>query len=89
MLLIVHTPIAPRSASWPASVAAGGGGRSAPERLHTPRPISGTGTYTFMIWATQGSPSLFRIQITDSSGATVYDNGVQQPIGGGSIIVHP
>ncbi|HVA74451.1 MAG TPA: hypothetical protein VNF71_07780 [Acidimicrobiales bacterium] len=38
-----------------------------------------------MIWATDGSPDMFRIQITDSTtGAIVYDNGVQQPIGGGS-----
>jgi hypothetical protein len=52
--------------------------------------INGAGSYTFMIWATQGSPSTFRIQITDNNngGATVYDNGTQQPISGGSIIVH-
>ena len=43
-----------------------------------------------MIWATDNGSSgdTFRIQITDSTTATVYDNGVQQVIGGGSIIVH-
>ena len=52
--------------------------------------INGAGSYTFMIWATQGSPSTFRIQITDNNnnGATVYDNGPNETIGGGSIIVH-
>ncbi len=51
--------------------------------------INGTGSYTFIIWATSGSPDTFRIQITDSgTGATVYDNGVKQPLGGGSIAIH-
>ncbi|MHB8892672.1 MAG: hypothetical protein ACYC65_11580 [Candidatus Limnocylindrales bacterium] len=52
--------------------------------------INGTGSFTFMLWATQGSPCTFRIQITDDSDndAVVYDNGVQQALGGGSIIVH-
>lgn len=50
--------------------------------------INGTGDYQFMIWAKDGSPDTFRIQITDQNGNTVYDNGVQQAIGGGSIIVH-
>ena len=48
--------------------------------------INGTGTYGFMIRATDGSPDTFRIQITDGD-TTVYDNGVQS-IGGGSIVVH-
>ncbi len=52
--------------------------------------INGTGSYTFMIWAKDGKPDTFRIQITDNSngGATVYDNGVNQTIGGGSIVIH-
>jgi len=51
--------------------------------------INGAGTYDFMIWATDGSPDTFRIRITDSvTGNVVYDNGVAQAIGGGSIIVH-
>jgi hypothetical protein len=52
--------------------------------------INGAGAYDFMIWATQGSPNTLRVQITDDNndGAVVYDNGVQQALGGGSIIVH-
>ncbi|MGH7175186.1 MAG: hypothetical protein ACREGR_02420, partial [Minisyncoccia bacterium] len=50
--------------------------------------IDGQGSYPFMIWATAGSPSTFRIQVTDPvSGAIVYDTGTQS-LGGGSIIVH-
>jgi hypothetical protein len=47
--------------------------------------------YKFMIWAGDGSPDTFRIKIwwEDSLGEhVVYDNGVQQAIAGGSIIVH-
>jgi hypothetical protein len=47
--------------------------------------------YQFMIWATDGSPDTFRIKIwyEDSSGPViVYDNGFDQSIGGGSIVVH-
>jgi hypothetical protein len=50
--------------------------------------INDSGSYQFMLWATDGSPDTFRIEITDSSGTTVYDNGVAQAVGGGSIIVH-
>ena len=51
--------------------------------------INGAGSYAFMIWASEGSPDMFRIQITDSSGNTVYDNGPDgSPIGGGSIVIH-
>jgi len=32
--------------------------------------------------------SQIRFQITDSNGNTVYDNGIQQAIGGGSIVIH-
>ena len=50
--------------------------------------INGAGSYQFMIWATQGSPNTFRIQVTDPvTGTTVYDSGTQA-LGGGSIIVH-
>jgi hypothetical protein len=50
--------------------------------------INGTGSYQFMIWATEGSPNAFRIQITDpASGNTVYDTATRS-LGGGSIIVH-
>jgi len=50
--------------------------------------INGSGSYTFLIWATDGSPDTFRIQITDSNENAVYDNGMQQAIGGGSIVIH-
>ena len=52
--------------------------------------INGAGSYTFMLWATSGSPDTFRIQITDdnNAGAIVYDNGVLPPIGGGAIVIH-
>jgi hypothetical protein len=47
--------------------------------------------YKFMIWAGDHSPDTFRMKIwwEDGSGEhVVYDNGVQQAIGGGSIVVH-
>ena len=47
--------------------------------------------YKFMIWAGDDNPDTFRIKIwwEDGSGEhLVYDNGVQQAIGGGSIVVH-
>jgi len=47
--------------------------------------------YRFMIWATDGSPDTFRIKIwyeVNLSDVIVYDNGFDQPIGGGSIVVH-
>ncbi len=51
--------------------------------------INGVGNYSFMIWAGDGSPDTFRIKIWDPvTGAVVYDNGVQQPIGSGSIVIH-
>lgn len=50
--------------------------------------INGGGSYNFMIWATDGSPDTLRIRITDMSGVLIYDNGVQQALGGGSIVIH-
>jgi hypothetical protein len=52
--------------------------------------INGAGSYDFMIWAGDGSPDTFRIQITDPSkgNAVVYDNGVKQALGGGGIVIH-
>jgi len=47
--------------------------------------------YKFMLWAGDGSPDTFRIRIwwEDAAGEhDVYDNGVDQPIGGGNIVVH-
>jgi streptogramin lyase len=51
--------------------------------------INGVGNYGFMLWATDGSPDTFRIKIwVAETDSLVYDNGVAQPIGGGSIVVH-
>lgn len=53
--------------------------------------INGLGEYKFMITALDGNPDAFRVKIwyEDGSGEiTIYDNGSNQPIGGGSIVVH-
>jgi hypothetical protein len=55
--------------------------------------INGAGNYGFMIWANDngngGATDTFRIQIVDKDNgdATVYDNGVQQTLGGGNILI--
>ena len=44
-----------------------------------------------MIWAIDGDPDTFRIKIWYEDGSSeviVYDNGFNQPIGGGSILIH-
>ena len=53
--------------------------------------INGEGDYRFMLWAGDGEPDTFRIKIWWEDGDTenvVYDNGFDQEIGGGSIVVH-
>lgn len=58
--------------------------------------INGAGVYQFMIWAgdgkDSGDPDTFRIKIWSEAGdgieTVVYDNGIQQAIGGGSIVIH-
>jgi len=53
--------------------------------------INGQGVYQFMITAVDGSPDTFRIQIwyVDEFGEhIIYDNGADQPLGGGSVTVH-
>ncbi|MCJ7584251.1 MAG: PKD domain-containing protein, partial [Anaerolineales bacterium] len=50
--------------------------------------INGQGTYKFMLSADDGSPDKFRIQIWDAGDGLVYDNGSQQALGGGSIVIH-
>jgi len=55
--------------------------------------LNGVNGYKFMIWATDmsklnGTTDTFRIQITDASDVVVYDNGTEQAIAGGSIVVH-
>jgi hypothetical protein len=49
--------------------------------------LNGEGSYSFRIWADDGTTDTFRIQIWDANGI-VYDNGAQQSLGGGSIKVH-
>ncbi|MDH4140414.1 MAG: FG-GAP repeat protein, partial [Coriobacteriia bacterium] len=47
--------------------------------------------YKFMIWAGDGETDTFRMKIwyeVDDVETAVYDNGVDQAIGGGSIVVH-
>ncbi|MHC4354874.1 MAG: hypothetical protein ACYS0H_19405, partial [Planctomycetota bacterium] len=54
--------------------------------------INGAGDYKFMLWAGDGAPDTFQIKIWEEIVEGVefiyYDNGVDQPIGGGSIIIH-
>lgn len=49
--------------------------------------INGQGSYQFMINADDDNPDTFRIQIWGDNGI-VYDNGSQQSLGGGNIVVH-
>ena len=46
--------------------------------------------FRFMIWARDDSPDTFRIRIWWENGGenVVYDNGFNQPISGGSIVIH-
>jgi PKD repeat protein len=55
--------------------------------------INGAGDYKFMIWASDKDADTFRIRIWEEDEATgveteVYDNGFDQEIGGGSIVIH-
>ena len=58
--------------------------------------INGAGEYKFMLWAGDGTGTdgadTFRIKIWYENGlgveTVVYDNGMDQEIAGGSIIVH-
>lgn len=54
--------------------------------------INGVGEYKFQIWAQDLDPDTFRIKIweEDEFGAetVIYDNGFDQEIGGGSIVIH-
>jgi len=53
--------------------------------------INGEGEYKFKLWAGDGDPDTFRIKIWWEEGEVehiVYDNGVDQPIAGGNIVVH-
>jgi len=57
--------------------------------------INDSGDYGFLLTgkysAIQGGPAkdTFRIKIWDKgTGLTVYDNGTDQPIGGGNVVIH-
>jgi uncharacterized repeat protein (TIGR01451 family) len=55
--------------------------------------INGEGEYKFRIWAGDADPDTFRIKIWEEDELTaeetvIYDNGFDQAIGGGSIVIH-
>ena len=52
--------------------------------------VNGEGGYKFMLWAGDGEVDTFRIKIwyEDGGEVVVYDNGFDQPVGGGNIVVH-
>ncbi|HEY32959.1 MAG TPA: hypothetical protein G4O10_07620 [Dehalococcoidia bacterium] len=53
--------------------------------------INGIGEYRFLIWAGDDEVDTFRIKIWYEVGDTeivVYDNGMDQEIGGGQIVIH-
>ncbi len=53
--------------------------------------INGDDGYRFVIWAGDDEPDTFRIKIwieTDGDETVVYDNGFDQVIEGGSIVIH-
>jgi hypothetical protein len=55
--------------------------------------INGEGLYKFKLWAGDGAPDTFRIKIWTEDEMTadedvVYDNGSDQALGGGSIVIH-
>jgi hypothetical protein len=54
--------------------------------------VNGQGEFKFMLWAGDGGSDTFRIRIwtEDDSGVEtdIYDNGFDQAIGGGNIVIH-
>jgi hypothetical protein len=54
--------------------------------------INGEGSYKFMIWAGDGDTDTFRIKIWEEDAEDIetvtYDNGFEQAIGGGNIVIH-
>ena len=50
--------------------------------------INGEGEYKFQLWAGDNDPDTFRIKIWEGGEDAVYDNGMNQPIGGGNIVIH-
>jgi PKD repeat protein len=53
-------------------------------------PSEGGDPFEFMIWAGDDEPDTFRIKIwcDDGGEEVVYDNGMNQAISGGSIVIH-
>ena len=53
---------------------------------------SGSGPYEFMLWAGDGDSDTFHMKIWEEDEAgnetVIYDNDKDQPIGGGSIVIH-
>lgn len=54
--------------------------------------INGEGDYKFMLWAGDGDLDTFRIRIWEEdelgNETDIYDNGFNQTISGGSIVIH-
>lgn len=53
--------------------------------------VNGVGGYKFMLWAGDGVPDTFRIRIwqeVDRVEVDIYDNGMDQAISSGSIVIH-
>jgi Concanavalin A-like lectin/glucanases superfamily/EPTP domain/PKD domain len=55
--------------------------------------INDAGDYKFMLWAGDDEPDTFRIKIWEEDEVTaeetvIYDNGPDQAIGGGAIVIH-
>lgn len=54
--------------------------------------LNGVEDYKFQVWAGDGLPDTFRIRIwqenAEGNEITVYDNGFDQAIAGGSIVIH-
>jgi PKD repeat protein len=54
--------------------------------------LNGIGEYKFMLWAGDDAPDTFRIKIWEEDDlgneTTIYDNGSDQEIAGGSIVIH-
>jgi len=49
--------------------------------------LNGIGGYGFMLWGTDGDVDTFRIKIWEDEDKVIYDNGFDQPIASGTIIV--
>ena len=62
------------------------------DRFEGTGTINGESEYKFMIWAGDGETDAFRIKIwtEDDNGieTVIFDNGFDQPIEEGSIVVH-